>query len=110
MISSNPPEGNNVKANTLVTLYVSTGTAPVNVPNVVGQQETAAESALQNAGFKPLVKTDPTSSAPTRPGDRPESKRRHGRAGLHGDHHRFRRRRHGALGRRRFPGDRHPGS
>ena len=38
---------------------------PSTVPNVVGQQETAAESALQNAGFRPLVKTDPTSSAPT---------------------------------------------
>ena len=64
MISSNPQQGNNVPANTLVTLYVSTGTAPVAVPNVVGQQETAAESALQNAGFRPLVKNDPTSSAP----------------------------------------------
>jgi eukaryotic-like serine/threonine-protein kinase len=65
VIKSNPQEGNNVPANTLVTLYVSTGAAPVNVPNVVGQQETAAESALQNAGFKPSVKNDPTSSAPT---------------------------------------------
>ena len=37
-----------------MTLYVSTGAAPVAVPNVVGQQETAAESALQNAGFKVL--------------------------------------------------------
>ena len=64
VISSTPQQGNNVPANTLVTLYVSTGTAPVAVPNVVGQQETAAESALQNAGFKPSVKNDPTSSAP----------------------------------------------
>ncbi len=64
VISSNPQQGNNVPANTLVTLYVSSGTAPVAVPNVVGQQETAAESALQNAGFRPLVKNDPTSSAP----------------------------------------------
>ena len=64
VISSTPQQGNNVPANTLVTLYVSTGTAPVAVPNVVGQMETAAESALQTAGFKPLVKNDPTSSAP----------------------------------------------
>ncbi len=64
VISSNPQQGNNVPANTLVTLYVSSGAAPVAVPNVVGQQETAAASALQNAGFKPLVKNDPTSSAP----------------------------------------------
>ena len=64
VINSNPPEGNNVAANTVVTLFVSKGTAPVAVPNVVGQQETAAESALQNAGFKVAVKNDPTSSAP----------------------------------------------
>jgi len=64
VIKSNPQEGNNVPANTLVTLYASTGAAPVAVPNVVGQGEVAAESALQNAGFKPFVKNDPTSSAP----------------------------------------------
>ena len=64
VINSNPPEGNNVAANTVVTLFVSKGTAPVAVPNVVGQQETAAESALQNAGFKVAIKNDPTSSAP----------------------------------------------
>ncbi len=64
VIKSNPQEGNIVPANTVVTLYVSTGAAPVAVPNVVGQGEVAAESALQNAGFKPQVKNDPTSSAP----------------------------------------------
>lgn len=64
VINSNPQQGNNVAANTVVTLFVSKGTAPVAVPNVVGQQETAAESALQNAGFKPAIKSDPTSSAP----------------------------------------------
>jgi beta-lactam-binding protein with PASTA domain len=32
------------------------------VPNVVGQQETGAETTLQNAGFKVLVKPDPTST------------------------------------------------
>jgi eukaryotic-like serine/threonine-protein kinase len=64
VINSNPQQGNNVPANTVVTLFVSKGAAPVAVPNVVGQQETAAESALQNAGFKTAVKNDPTSSAP----------------------------------------------
>ena len=64
VINSNPQQGNNVPANTVVTLFVSKGAAPVAVPNVVGQQETAAESALQNAGFKAAVKSDPTSSAP----------------------------------------------
>ncbi len=64
VIKSNPPEGNNVPANTVVTLYASTGAAPVAVPSVVGQSESAAEAALQNAGFKPAVNNDPTSSAP----------------------------------------------
>jgi eukaryotic-like serine/threonine-protein kinase len=64
VISSNPPQGNNVAKNTLVTLYVSTGAAPVAVPNVVGQQETQAESTLQQKGFLVSVKQDPTSSQP----------------------------------------------
>jgi serine/threonine-protein kinase len=65
VIKSAPPEGNVVPANTLVTLYASTGAAPVAVPSVVGQQENVAESALQAKGFNVSVKTDPTSSAPT---------------------------------------------
>ena len=44
VISSNPAEGNNVAANTFVTLYVSTGAAPVAVPNVEGKQENAAQT------------------------------------------------------------------
>jgi eukaryotic-like serine/threonine-protein kinase len=62
VISSNPAEGNNVAANTLVTLYASTGAAPVAVPNVVGQQESSAESALQAKGFQVKVQPDPTST------------------------------------------------
>ena len=65
MISSNPPQGNNVAANTLVTLYVSTGAAPVAVPSVVGQQETAAQNELQSKGFQVSVKPDPTSTQPS---------------------------------------------
>jgi len=65
VINSNPPEGNNVAANTTVTLYVSTGAQPVTVPNVVGQQESQAENALQAKGFQFTVKSDPSSSAPT---------------------------------------------
>ena len=64
VISSNPPQGNNVAVNTLVTLYVSTGAAPVAVPNVVGQQANQAQTTLENAGFKPLVRSDPTSTQP----------------------------------------------
>jgi len=65
VINSNPPQGNNVAANTLVTLYVSTGAAPVAVPNVIGQQESQAESALQAKGFQVSVKPDPTSTQPS---------------------------------------------
>jgi serine/threonine-protein kinase len=62
VIRSSPPQGNNVAANTLVTLYVSTGAAPVAVPNVVGEQQTQAESTLQAKGFQVSVKSDPTSN------------------------------------------------
>ena len=65
VVSSNPPQGNNVAANTLVTLYVSTGAAPVAVPSVVGQQEGTAAAALQAKGFNVSVKSDPTSTQPS---------------------------------------------
>jgi eukaryotic-like serine/threonine-protein kinase len=64
VISSSPQEGNNVPANTLVTLFVSKGQAPVAVPSVVGQQQSQAEATLQAKGFNVDVKTDATSSAP----------------------------------------------
>jgi beta-lactam-binding protein with PASTA domain/tRNA A-37 threonylcarbamoyl transferase component Bud32 len=65
VISSNPAQGNNVAANTLVTLYASTGVAPVSVPSVVGQQESQAESTLQAKGFNVSVKSDPASTQPS---------------------------------------------
>jgi beta-lactam-binding protein with PASTA domain len=64
VISSNPPEGNNVPANTLVTLYVSSGPGNVTVPNVQGKQEVVAETTLQNAGFTVNVQQDTTSTEP----------------------------------------------
>ena len=64
VINSNPAEGNNVPANTLVTLFVSKGQAPVDVPNVVGQQQDQAAATLQSKGFKVDTKTDATSSSP----------------------------------------------
>ena len=64
VIKSTPAEGNIVPANTLVTLYVSTGAAPVAVPNVVGQQQSAAESTLTGKGFQVQTKPDTTSTAP----------------------------------------------
>jgi eukaryotic-like serine/threonine-protein kinase len=65
VINSNPPQGDNVAANTLVTLYASTGAAPVAVPNVVGQQESQAASTLQFKGFQVKINPDPTSTAPS---------------------------------------------
>jgi serine/threonine-protein kinase len=64
VISSNPPQGNNEPANTLVTLYVSSGPGNVTVPNVQGKQEVAAETTLQNAGFTVSVQQDTTSTEP----------------------------------------------
>lgn len=65
VISSNPAQGNNVAANTLVTLYVSTGAAPVAVPDVEGKQANLAQTTLQNAGFQVAVQTDTTSTEPS---------------------------------------------
>jgi eukaryotic-like serine/threonine-protein kinase len=64
VITTNPPEGNNEPAGTLVTLYVSSGAAPVTVPNVVGNTENQAQTTLQNAGFKVNVNPDPSSTQP----------------------------------------------
>ncbi len=64
VIKSAPPEGNNVAADTVVTLYVSTGAAPVAVPNVQGKQENEAASTLQNDGFTVAVQQDSTSTQP----------------------------------------------
>jgi serine/threonine-protein kinase len=64
VIKSSPAEGNNVAANTLVTLYVSTGAAPVAVPNVEGKQQSAAETTLQNDGFSVVIQQDTTSTEP----------------------------------------------
>ncbi len=64
VIKSSPAEGNNVPANTLVTLYVSSGPGKVGVPNVEGQQQAKAETTLQNAGFNVSVQQDTTSTLP----------------------------------------------
>jgi eukaryotic-like serine/threonine-protein kinase len=64
VIKSNPPEGNIVPADTLVTLYVSSGPGKVSVPNVEGKQQSAAETDLQNAGFSVSTQQDTTSTQP----------------------------------------------
>jgi eukaryotic-like serine/threonine-protein kinase len=65
VISSTPAQGDNVAANTVVTLYVSTGVAPVTVPDVEGKQENAAQATLQADGFQVLIQTDATSTEPS---------------------------------------------
>ena len=64
VIKSNPAEGNNVKANTVVTLYVSAGPQMVTVPNVTGQQATAAASALTAKGLNVSEVPDTASTQP----------------------------------------------
>ncbi len=64
VIKSAPPEGNNVAANTIVTLYVSSGPNQVAVPGVEGKQENVAATTLQNAGFTVVVQQDTTSTQP----------------------------------------------
>jgi eukaryotic-like serine/threonine-protein kinase len=64
VISTKPAGGNNVPANTLVTLYVSSGPKKVTIPNVVGQQATTAQSTLTNDGLQVQQKPDATSTAP----------------------------------------------
>jgi eukaryotic-like serine/threonine-protein kinase len=62
VIRANPAEGNNVAAHTVVTLYVSTGAAPVAVPDVEGKQENTAQATLQSDGFQVKIQTDATST------------------------------------------------
>jgi hypothetical protein len=51
VISQNPGAGASVAAGSAVNLVVSTGPAPVNVPNVVGLTQAAATTAITNAGL-----------------------------------------------------------
>jgi serine/threonine-protein kinase len=51
VIRTEPGVGDSVDKGTTVTIVVSTGAAPVPVPDVVGMTESAARDALQQAGF-----------------------------------------------------------
>ncbi len=62
VISTNPADGVKVKPGTVVTVNVSSGPAKIQVPNVVGMQETQAESTLSQ--FHVVPKVDPTSNQP----------------------------------------------
>jgi serine/threonine-protein kinase len=64
VISTNPPQGNNVKANTVVTLDVSTGPKLISVPNVTNEQAGTAESTLTSQGLTYKTVSDPASTVP----------------------------------------------
>jgi serine/threonine-protein kinase len=65
VIKASPAEGTLVPPNTKVTLYVSTGPAQKQVPNVVGKSEQDAEQALSEAGFNVgKITTDSGSTEP----------------------------------------------
>ncbi|HXN38024.1 MAG TPA: Stk1 family PASTA domain-containing Ser/Thr kinase [Solirubrobacteraceae bacterium] len=49
VIATEPPAGTELQVGSEVTLLVSSGPAPVRVPDVVGQSQTAAEATLSNA-------------------------------------------------------------
>ncbi len=49
VISSEPPAGTELQVGSSVTLIVSSGPAPIEVPDLTGQSRTAAEATLTNA-------------------------------------------------------------
>lgn len=61
---TNPPAGATAKRNTDVTVFVSAGPAPVNVPNVEGTDQVEATQTLNNAGFKVQKASQPSSTVP----------------------------------------------
>ena len=62
VISTNPSAGTSADKGSTVTITVSTGPSSVSVPNVLGEDQYSAESALKNAGFSVTVTTEASSS------------------------------------------------
>jgi serine/threonine-protein kinase len=58
VISTSPAAGTYTQLGSTVTVVVSSGPAPVRVPNVVGQSRSAAEATLENAGLALGTVTD----------------------------------------------------
>ena len=58
VISQNPAAGEMVAQDDLITLVVSSGSATIPVPNVVGEEEEEAIRILEDAGFRVSTKTD----------------------------------------------------
>ena len=62
VISTSPTAGQTVQINTSVEIFVSSGKPLVSVPNVVGQSQDSAKSALQGAGFQVSTNTQSSSA------------------------------------------------
>ncbi|HEY1622044.1 MAG TPA: Stk1 family PASTA domain-containing Ser/Thr kinase, partial [Streptosporangiaceae bacterium] len=60
VISSSPPNGQNVSAHSVVNLVVSSGVGTKMVPSVIGETQAKAESDIQNAGLSAEVKSVPS--------------------------------------------------
>ena len=63
VVRTSPEAGTELEEGSTVTVYFSDG--PEEVPDVVGQMQDAAEKAIIEAGFKPVVREDPTSTEPS---------------------------------------------
>ena len=64
VVASSPPFGNLEPAGTVVTLFVSTGPKPVDVPNVVGLNVSQAQNTVSSKGLSPHIRTNPNSTQP----------------------------------------------
>ncbi|GAA4124271.1 Stk1 family PASTA domain-containing Ser/Thr kinase [Nocardioides fonticola] len=62
VVRTSPEPGTELEEGSTVTVYFSDG--PEEVPDVVGQLQDDAEKAIIEAGFKPVVREDPTSTEP----------------------------------------------
>jgi serine/threonine-protein kinase len=62
VITTNPAAGIEVQVGSPVTVFVSSGPAPVHVPDLTGQSQSAAEAALTGAGLALGTVTKRTSS------------------------------------------------
>jgi eukaryotic-like serine/threonine-protein kinase len=64
VVETSPGVGEQLEKGRTVTVYVSSGPAPVAVPDVVGEDSGSAEADLRNAGFKVTSTTQESSAKP----------------------------------------------
>ncbi len=62
VVSTSPPAGSSQPKGSTINLVLSSGPATVVVPNVVGDTQAQAVSALQNSNLTPVVQCVPTAS------------------------------------------------